>query len=67
MDLAGGDEKVHAGISELEVTGFSEFEGQLRAARALERVGVFVLPAGVLEQREKPDDLPIGRMMSAEV
>jgi hypothetical protein len=27
----------------------------------------FVLPAGVMEQREKPDDLLVGRMMPAEI
>lgn len=54
-------------VVELEVPGFAEFESELRAARAVEGVGVFVLPARVMEQREKPDDLLVGRMMPAEI
>lgn len=67
MDLAGGDKEVHACVLEAKVPGISEFNGQLRAARAMERVCVFVFPTGVMEQREEPDDLLVGGMMAAEV
>lgn len=67
MDLAGGDEEIHADVVELEVPGFAKGECQLRAARTMLRIMEFVLPAGIMEQREKPDDLLVGRMMPAEI
>jgi len=67
MDLAGGDEKIHAGVVELVVPGLAEFEGELRTALAVLWIPVFVFPAGVMEQRKKPDDLLVGHMMPAEI
>lgn len=67
MNLAGGDEEIHASVVEVEVSGFAEGEGQPRAAASVLRIMEFVLPAGVMEQREKPDDLLVGRMMPAEI
>lgn len=67
VDLAGGDEEFHPGVVELEVPGLAKGECQLRAARAVLRIMEFVLPAGIMEQREKPDDLLVGRMMPAEI
>ena len=67
MDLASGDEEFHAGVVEVEVPGLAKFEGQLPAARAVLWIPEFVFPARVMEQREKPDHLLVGRMMPAEI
>ena len=67
MDLAGGDEELHAGVVEVEVPGFAELQGQLRAAVSVLRIMVFVFPAGVMEQRKKANDFRVGRMMPAEI
>ena len=45
VNLAGGDEEVHALVIELEVAGGAEFEGELGTARAMLRVAGFVFPA----------------------
>lgn len=67
MDLACGDEELHAGVVELEVPGLAELQGQLRAAASVLRIMEFILPTGVMEQREKPDDLLVRRVMPAEI
>lgn len=67
MNLAGGDEELHAGVVEVEVSCLAEFERQLRAARTVHGVGIFVFPTGIMEQREKPDNLLVGGMMPAEI
>ena len=67
VDLAGGDEEIHAGVVELEVAGLSEIKGELCASGAVLGIAKFVLPAGVVEEGEETDDFFIGRMMAGEV
>ena len=67
VDLAGGDEKVHAVIVEREVSGCAELECQFGSARSVFRVAVFVLPAGIVEEGEQPDDFRIGLVVLREV
>lgn len=51
----------------MEVAGLAEIEGELRAAGAVFRVGVFIMPAGVVEESEEADDFLIGGVMAGEV
>lgn len=67
VDLAGGDEEIHAEVIELEVAGLSEIKGELCAAGAVLRVGVFIVSAGVVEEGEEADDFLIGGVMAGEV
>ena len=67
VDLAGGDEEVHAEVVELEVAGLAESEGELRAALAVLGVTIFVFPAGIVEDGEEANDFLIGRVMAGEV
>lgn len=67
MDLAGGDEEVHAEVVELEVTGLAEFDGELCTAGAVLGISIFVFPAGVVEDSEKADDFLIGGVKAGEV
>jgi hypothetical protein len=67
VDFAGGDEESHAKVVEVEVAGLAEFQSELCAARAVLRVAVFVLPAGVVEKGEEADDFLVGLVMADEV
>lgn len=67
VDLAGGDEEIHAGVIELEVAGLAEIKGELCAARAVLGIAKFVFTVGVVEEGEETDDFLIGRMMAGEV
>ena len=66
VDAAGGDEKFHAGVVELETAGLAEVDGELGTARAVAGVGVFVVAAGVVEEGKEADDLLVGWMVAAE-
>jgi hypothetical protein len=44
----------------------AEVDGELGAARAVAGVGVFVVAAGIVEEGEEADDLPVGGMVAAE-
>jgi hypothetical protein len=67
MDLAGGDEEIHAEVVEVEVSGLAEIEGELRASGAVLGIAIFVFPAGVVEEGEEADDFLIGRVMAGEI
>lgn len=67
VDLAGGDENVHAEVVELEVTGLAEFEGELCATLTVLGVSIFVFPTGVVEDGKKADDFLIGGVKAGEV
>lgn len=66
VDAAGGDEEFHARVVEMEVAGLAEVDGELRTARAVAGVGVFVVAAGIVEEGEEADDLRVGGMMAAQ-
>ncbi len=61
MDLTCGDEEVYGGVGEVEG------DGELRAARAVQWISVFVLAAGIVEDGEEADDFLIGSMQRGEV
>jgi hypothetical protein len=67
VDLTGGDEEVHGGVGEVEMAGLAEGDGELRAARAVQGISVFVLAAGIVEDGEEADDFLIGSMQRGEV
>jgi hypothetical protein len=67
VDVAGGDEEIHAKVIELEMAGLAEFEGELCAAWAVLRVAVFVFPAGVVKKGEEADDFLVGCVMVGEI
>ena len=67
VDLAGGDEEIHTEVVELEMASLTEIEGELRSAGAVFRVGIFIVPAGVVKDGEETDDFLIGIMMTSEV
>jgi hypothetical protein len=67
VDLAGGDEEIHAEVVEVEVAGLAEFEGELCASGAVLGIAKFVFTAGVVEQGEEADDFLICRVMAGEV
>ena len=67
VDVAGGDEEIHAEVVELEVAGLAEREGELRTALAVLGIAIFVFPAGIVEDGEEADDFLIGGMMAGEV
>jgi hypothetical protein len=67
VDLAGGYEESHAGVVELEVARLAEGDGELRAARTVKGIGVFVLAAGIVEYGEEAHDFLIGTMQRGEV
>jgi hypothetical protein len=52
VDVAGGDEKIHAGVVESEVAGLAELRSEKGAARAVLGIAVFVYPAGNVKDRE---------------
>ncbi len=45
VDLAGGDEEIHAGGVEVEVAGVAEFEGELCASGSVLGIAKFVFTA----------------------
>jgi len=66
VDAAGGDEEFHAVIIKDEVPDLAVFDGELCAARTMFRIGIFVLPAGVVEDGEKADGFDLGGVMLTE-
>ncbi len=54
-----GDEEFHARVVEMETAGLAEVDGELRTARAVAGVGVFIVAAGIVEKGEEADDLLI--------
>lgn len=67
VDIAGGDEEVHACIIQVEMAGLAECQSELCSAWAVLRVPAFVFPARVVEKGEEADDLLIGRVESGKV
>ena len=67
VDVAGGDEEIHAEVVELKVADLAEREGELRAALAVLGIAIFVFPAGIVKDGEEADDFLIGGMMAGEV
>lgn len=67
VDVAGGDEKLHARVVELEMPGLPIFDGKLRAARAMAGVSVFVVTPRVVKDRKKTDNFHFSVVAAAKL
>ena len=67
VDIAGRDEKIHAGVVESEMAGLAEGQSEKRAAGAVLGIGVFVFPAGIVKEREETNHFRIRTVDAGEV
>jgi len=67
VNPTGGDEEIHPLILELEVPSLTEFQRQFCAARAMKWIPAFILPTGIMKQREEPDHLLVDLMMPGQI